>query len=81
MELRSHTDCYASEVYNLALSNLRAQSALNYIQARIQNPLRLGAKGYGESQPISTCDCDAPVKKCTEKQHQLNRRTEFILID
>jgi outer membrane protein OmpA-like peptidoglycan-associated protein len=38
---------------------------------------RLTAKGYGESQLINKC---ANVN-CTAEEHQVNRRSEFIIIE
>jgi len=42
------------------------------------NPERIKAKGYGESQLVNDCSNDV---KCTEAQHQLNRRTEFVIVN
>ena len=36
------------------------------------------AKGYGEDRLLN--DCDGSVR-CTSQQHQLNRRSEFIVVD
>lgn len=80
VELGSHTDCNGTDQYNQSLSNRRAKSAAGYIQARISNPDRLTSKGYGESQLKAVCTCEGPAKShCTDEQHQLNRRTEFII--
>jgi outer membrane protein OmpA-like peptidoglycan-associated protein len=37
---------------------------------------RLTGKGYGETQLINKC---ADKVKCSEEEHQLNRRSEFII--
>jgi outer membrane protein OmpA-like peptidoglycan-associated protein len=76
IELGSHTDCRGSWSYNSRLSKKRAKSAADYIAKRIMNPERIVSKGYGESQPVSDCTCGA----CSREEHQLNRRTEFIII-
>ena len=39
---------------------------------------RLTAKGYGETQLLNNCANDI---KCTELEHQINRRTEFLIIE
>jgi outer membrane protein OmpA-like peptidoglycan-associated protein len=39
---------------------------------------RLTAKGYGESQLINKC---ADNVNCTAEEHQVNRRSEFIIIE
>lgn len=78
IELGSHTDCRGSEKYNESLSDRRAKSSAKYIASKITNPKRIYGKGYGESQLINHCACEGKVKsKCTEDEHQANRRTEF----
>lgn len=81
IELGSHTDCRSSAKFNQTLSSNRAKSSANYIKQRISNPARISGKGYGESKLLNDCGCEGTVKSdCTEEQHQLNRRTEFIII-
>ena len=77
IQLSSHTDCRSSDSYNATLSQKRAESAVNYLISRGLDPVRLVAKGYGESQPAISCDC----KKCTEDEHQANRRTTFKILE
>lgn len=81
IELGSHTDCQASDEYNMILSRNRAKASALYIKQRITKPERINGKGYGESQLKVKCDCESADKKtkCTEKQNQMNRRTEFVL--
>jgi len=76
VEFGSHTDCRGDDAYNQKLSENRAKSVLKYCTLRDIDPKRLTFKGYGESQPKVTCECT----KCTEDEHQLNRRTEFKVI-
>ena len=73
IQLGSHTDCRGNDGYNLTLSQQRAQSAVNYLIAQGIDPVRLSAIGYGETQPIALCAC----ARCTETEHQANRRTTF----
>jgi outer membrane protein OmpA-like peptidoglycan-associated protein len=81
VELGSHTDCRSSVQFNQTLSSNRAKASAEYIQKRISNPSRISGKGYGESRLLNDCGCEGAVKStCTEEQHQLNRRTEFIII-
>jgi outer membrane protein OmpA-like peptidoglycan-associated protein len=41
----------------------------------------ISGKGYGESHPLNTCECqDEVLSNCTAKEHQQNRRTEFIVV-
>jgi outer membrane protein OmpA-like peptidoglycan-associated protein len=54
---------------------------VNYIQKRITNPSRISGKGFGENQLVNDCACEGDVvSDCSEEDHQLNRRTEFIII-
>jgi outer membrane protein OmpA-like peptidoglycan-associated protein len=76
IELGSHTDSRGIDIYNQYLSERRAKSAAQYIASRISNPERITYKGYGESKLKNRC---ADRVKCTEAEHQQNRRTEFII--
>jgi peptidoglycan-associated lipoprotein len=51
IELMSHTDSRDTEEYNLALSQKRAQSVVDYLIGKGIELDRLTAKGYGESKP------------------------------
>lgn len=77
IQLASHTDCRGNDAYNATLSQKRAESAVSYLISKGIDAARLSAKGYGESQPAVSCDC----KKCTESEHQANRRTTFKVIE
>jgi len=37
-----------------------------------------GVKGRGEELPINQCINEV---KCTEEEHQANRRTEFVIVN
>lgn len=76
IQLSSHTDCRGDDAYNLELSQKRAQSVVDYLILKGISPQRLIPKGYGETMLIEKCICE----KCTEKQHQINRRTTFKII-
>lgn len=77
IELRSHTDARASDVYNLRLSESRARAAMDYLVARGVSPGRLLAKGYGETEVVNGC---VDGIDCSEPEHQQNRRTEFKIM-
>ncbi len=77
IELASHTDCRGNDRYNTNLSQQRAQSAVDYLIEQGINPSRLSARGYGESVPANDCVCS----RCTEEEHQENRRTTFKIIE
>jgi outer membrane protein OmpA-like peptidoglycan-associated protein len=79
IKIESHTDSRGNAVYNKYLSDKRAKSTKEYIIAQGIDPKRIeSAIGYGEEQLLN--DCDGSVR-CTEKQHYLNRRSEFIIVN
>ena len=81
IDIRSHTDCRAKAAYNLMLSENRAKSTRQYLIKKGIAPNRLTAKGYGESQLVNDCGCEPTNESnCTEAEHQLNRRSEFIIV-
>lgn len=77
IELGSHTDSRGTDIYNKDLSQKRAVSAVNYIVSNGISKSRITAKGYGESVLLNKCDDGV---KCSEIEHQMNRRTEFKVI-
>lgn len=76
IDIRSHTDCRASDKYNQKLSERRAKSTRDWLVAHGIAPERLTSKGYGESQLINHCKDGV---KCSEEEHQKNRRSQFII--
>jgi outer membrane protein OmpA-like peptidoglycan-associated protein len=76
LDIRSHTDSRGSNKYNESLSDRRAQSTIGWLMKTVDKS-RLTAKGYGENQLINKC---ADGVECTEEEHQLNRRSEFIIM-
>lgn len=94
VELMAHTDCRGSDRNNLALSQRRAQSCVDYLIEKGIPKERLKAKGYGETTPLVykanpeapevklTCDYinALPTKDEQELLHQRNRRTEFQIL-
>jgi len=77
IELGSHTDSRGNSQYNKWLSQSRANSAVQYIVDHGISKNRITAKGYGESELLNRCSDGV---KCTEEEHQLNRRTEFKIV-
>ena len=76
IDVRSHTDSRASAKYNDKLSERRAKSTMTWLVKNGVAANRITGKGYGESQLVNKCS-DGVV--CTEEEHQLNRRSEFII--
>ena len=72
----AHTDSRATDAYNLSLSEARAQSTVQYIISKGISGKRISGKGYGESQPKVSCG-----DNCSEAEHQLNRRSEFTIVN
>ncbi|MCO6460190.1 MAG: OmpA family protein [Saprospiraceae bacterium] len=77
IELSSHTDSRGNDEYNQKLSQRRADSAKEYLVKKGIAEDRIKAVGYGETQLLNNCGNGV---KCSEKEHQLNRRTEFKII-
>ncbi len=73
IEIGSHTDSKGDEDYNQKLSLKRAQSVVTYLTEAGVAAERLTPQGYGETSPIAPND--------TDDNRQLNRRTEFKIID
>jgi outer membrane protein OmpA-like peptidoglycan-associated protein len=72
VEISGHTDSDGSELYNLRLSQARAQAVVDYLVSRGISPDRLVARGYGESRPVAPND--------TPENKQKNRRTELKIL-
>jgi len=80
IDIRSHTDCRGPASYNEKLSERRAQSTRQYLVKKGISAERLTAKGYGESRLVNDCGCEPSNNSdCSEEEHQLNRRSEFII--
>ena len=73
IELSSHTDVRADHDYNMDLSQRRAKSAVDYIISQGIDQNRMIPKGYGETNLII-------LNAKTEEEHQVNRRTEFKVL-
>ncbi|MHB1177934.1 MAG: OmpA family protein [Daejeonella sp.] len=78
IEIASHSDSRGSDASNLILSQSRAQEVINFLQKQGVNRSRLIAMGYGETRLVNGCVNNV---KCTEAEHEQNRRTEFKVID
>lgn len=76
ISIESHTDSRGKDSYNLKLSQARAKSTLQWLIDKGVSKNRLSAKGFGESQLINKC---VNSVECTEAEHQLNRRSMFLI--
>ncbi|QQL50320.1 OmpA family protein [Mucilaginibacter ginkgonis] len=78
IEIGSHTDSRADDDYNMALSRRRSHAVVDYMVTTGDiDPERIIAHGYGETRLLNKC---ANGVKCSEAEHQLNRRTEFTIL-
>lgn len=77
IQLSSHTDCQGAAGYNESLSQKRAQSAVDYLISKGIPESRLTAKGYGENVLAIDCACT----RCSDEEHQANRRTTFKILE
>jgi len=78
IDVRSHTDSRATSEYNNSLSMRRAKATVAYIVSKGIAPSRLTGNGYGERQLKNECEDLVP---CSEGRHQMNRRSEFIVVE
>ncbi|WP_108247282.1 OmpA family protein [Muricauda brasiliensis] len=78
IKVNSHTDSRGVDAYNLWLSQKRAESTVDYMISKGIAADRLQGEGYGETRLVNDC---ANGVQCTEEQHQLNRRSEFIIFE
>ena len=78
IELSSHTDSRGINRYNQELSQRRAESAKKWLVSNGVASERIKPVGYGESQILNGC---VNGKRCSESEHQLNRRTEFKVLE
>jgi len=71
ISVTGHTDSVGSEAYNLALSERRAQTVVNYLEQRGVNPNIIQARGMGKSNPVAS--------NATPAGRAQNRRVEITV--
>ncbi|HEX5742974.1 MAG TPA: OmpA family protein, partial [Flavobacteriaceae bacterium] len=77
VEIKSFADSRGTVAYNEKLSERRQKSTVAYVIAKGIDKSRINGKGYGESMLINECIDSA---NCTEEEHQLNRRSEIVVL-
>jgi len=77
IEIRSHTDSRGDNTYNQNLSERRAQSTRQWIIDHGIDSSRVNGKGYGSTKLLNDCKKSVP---CSVAEHQVNRRSEFIIL-
>lgn len=75
IDAESHTDSRGTDSYNLSLSKRRAKTTAQYVISKGIDARRITGSGKGETIP--NVDCGG---NCSEDEHQLNRRSEFIIV-
>lgn len=83
IEVRSHTDAQGTHQYNDWLSEQRAKATVDYIISKGISRDRVSGKGYGERRLKISSEEISKLKTQKEKDamHQLNRRSEFIVVE
>lgn len=71
----SHTDSRGPASYNERLSDRRAKTTVQYVISKGIDKSRISGMGKGENEPKVDCGSN-----CTDEEHQLNRRSEFIIV-
>jgi outer membrane protein OmpA-like peptidoglycan-associated protein/tetratricopeptide (TPR) repeat protein len=78
IKLEAHTDPVGSDAYNDELSQRRAKSTYNYLIANgVSKDRIISYKGFGKRMPINKC---TNKKDCSAEELELNRRTEFPIV-
>ncbi|RZS93740.1 OmpA family protein [Aquimarina brevivitae] len=79
IRIETHSDSRGEKLYNLELSQKRAESIYQYLISKdISKNRILSYIGYGESRPINKCK---DGEDCSEKEYKLNRRSSFVIMD
>ena len=79
IKIESHTDSRGKRAYNKYLSDKRAKSTRDYLISKGIEPERIqSAIGYGEERLLNECNVTV---RCSSAKHQLNRRSEFIIVN
>ncbi len=73
--VKSHTDSRGSEEFNLDLSEKRAKATVDYIISKGIAADKISGKGFGILDFKINCG-----EKCSDEQHALNRRSEFMIV-
>lgn len=78
IKVNAHTDSRGNDAYNLWLSQKRADATVKYMINKGLSADRLGGEGFGEEKLLNECGNGV---RCSSEKHQLNRRSEFIILE
>ena len=73
IQIEGHTDNVGDDLYNLKLSQARAESVVEFLVKAGVESGRLDPAGFGEARPVSTND--------TDEGRSANRRVEFLIVE
>jgi outer membrane protein OmpA-like peptidoglycan-associated protein len=73
IQILGHTDSDGNDDYNMKLSDARAKAVVTYLVKKGIDATRMKSHGYGETKPVAPND--------TPENKQLNRRTEFEILE
>ncbi len=73
VRIQGHTDNVGADADNMALSEARAKSVVDYLVSKGIATARLTALGFGETLPIDANE--------TKRGRANNRRTEFVILE
>jgi outer membrane protein OmpA-like peptidoglycan-associated protein len=76
LTISGHADDRGKDNYNERLSRRRASAVAKYLIAQGVSKDRIVMKAYGEKRPAIPC----MGSNCSEDDHRLNRRAEFLLL-
>lgn len=76
IKVNSYTDSRGRDEFNMKLSENRAKATVDYIISSGISEDRISGEGFGETNLLNHCSNGV---KCSEKEHELNRRSEFII--
>jgi outer membrane protein OmpA-like peptidoglycan-associated protein len=78
VEVSSHCDSRGGDFYNDQLSDRRARAVTEYLVKKGVKRSMLLSKGYGKRKLLNRCSDGV---NCSEEEHQVNRRTEFKVLN
>lgn len=78
LKVTSHTDSQGKDTYNLWLSQKRAEATTAYMVSMGISRKRLLEEGFGETRLVNKCSNGI---ECTQEEHQMNRRSEFLILE
>ena len=73
VRVEGHTDSDGDDVYNLKLSQARAEAVVEYLVGKGIERDRLDPAGFGETRPVAGNDTDLGRAR--------NRRVEFLIVE